>query len=98
MTSQPQERILPLAEPVLFYKDQGEESREVKRLLGEARIVAFEAEREVSPQYRRPLVLHHGGFYQGLDEIAEWLAFLRFLGRTRPESPTFAQDSGQRSA
>ncbi len=90
--------ILTLAEPVVLYTDDSDESREVERLLQEAGIEFFDAHRAVEPPNRPPLLFHGGGSYQGVDQIREWLDLLRYLSTERPTSPSFLQEKTKRPA
>jgi hypothetical protein len=71
-------RIRPLKGPVILYVDDSTESSQAKKLLGSVGISPFVTNGPVEPLDTKPLVIYHGGFYRGLNEIRGLVNLLHF--------------------
>lgn len=71
-------RIRPLKDQVILYVDESAESREAEQLLCSVGITPFVTNGAVGPLDRKPLVIYHGGFYRGMQEIKGLVDLLRF--------------------
>ncbi len=71
-------RIRPLKGRIILYVDGTKESRQAKQLLDSAGITTFVVDGPVEPLDRKPLLIYHGGFYRGLNEIQDLLGLLEF--------------------
>ena len=71
-------RIRPLKDQVILYVDESPESREAVQLLYSVGISPFVTNGAVGPLDRKPLVIYHGGFYRGMQEIKGLVDLLGF--------------------
>jgi hypothetical protein len=82
-------RIRPLKDPLILYVNDTIESELAKEYIEAAGITPFITDGPVEPLERKPLVIHGGGFYQGLDEIKGLLNLLEFWSNQPIERSVF---------
>ena len=83
------QRIRPLKNPLILYVDDTTESRQAEQLLHSVGISPFVTDGAVGPLDRTPLVIYHGGFYRGLQEIKALVDLLGFWSKqSRRENQT----------
>lgn len=71
-------QIRPLKDHLFLYVDDTTESRQAEQLLHSVGISPFVTDGSVGPLDRKPLVIYHGGFYRGLQEIRGLVDLLGF--------------------
>lgn len=71
-------QIRPLKDRLILYVDETAESSQAKELLRSVGISPYVTDGPVEPLDRKPLVIYHGGFYRGLNEIQELVDLLGF--------------------